>query len=46
MLKSGCKDLLALFSIMLACICAIKELSIEELHSNHSKDELKEDVDN
>ena len=31
---------------MLACICAVKELSIEELNTNHSKDELKENVDN
>ena len=31
---------------MLACICAVKELSIEELNTNHSEDELKEDVDN
>ena len=31
---------------MLACICAVEELSIEELNTNHSKDELKEDVDN
>ena len=31
---------------MLACIRAVEELSIEELYTNHSKDELKEDVDN
>ena len=30
---------------MLACICAVEELSIEELDTNHSKDELKKDVD-
>jgi len=30
---------------MLACIRAVEELSIEELYTNHSKDELKEDVD-
>ena len=30
---------------MLACICAVEELSIEELNTNHSEDELKEDVD-
>ena len=31
---------------MLACIRAEEEFSIEELHSDHSKDELKEKVDN
>ena len=31
---------------MLGCICAIEELSVEELHSNHGKDEKKEDVHN
>ncbi len=31
---------------MLARICAVEKLSIEQLDPNHSKDELKEDVDN
>ena len=31
---------------MLALICAVEELSIEQLNANHSKNELKEDVDN
>ena len=31
---------------MLAFICTIEELSIEKLNPNHSKDKLKEDVDN
>ena len=31
---------------MLALICAVEELSIEELDANHSKDELEKDVDN
>ena len=30
---------------MFALICAVEELSIEELDTNHSKDELKKDVD-
>ena len=31
---------------MLALICAVEELSVEQLDANHSKNELKEDVDN
>ena len=31
---------------MLALICAVEELSIEQLDANHSENELKEDVDN
>ena len=31
---------------MLARICAVKKLSIEKLDPDHSKDKLKEDVDN
>ena len=31
---------------MFALICAVEELSIEELDANHSKDELEKDVDN
>lgn len=31
---------------MLALICAVEELSIEQLDADHSKNELKEDVDN
>lgn len=31
---------------MLARICAVEKLSIEQLDPDHSKDELKEDVDN
>ena len=31
---------------MLARICAVEKLSIEQLDPYHSKDELKEDVDN
>ena len=38
-------DLLALFGIVFTGISAIEELSIEQLNSDHSKDELKEDVD-
>ena len=38
-------DLLALFGIVFTCISAVEELSIEQLNSDHSKDELKEDVD-
>ena len=30
---------------MFARICAVEKLSIEQLDPNHSKDELKEDVD-
>ena len=39
-------DLLALFGIVFTGVSAIEELSIEQLNSDHSKDELKEDVDN
>ena len=38
--------LLAFLGIVLALICAVEELSIEQLDANHSKNELKEDVDN
>lgn len=31
---------------MFALICAVEELSIEQLDTDHSKNELKEDVDN
>ena len=31
---------------MLARICAVEKLSIEKLDPDHSKDKLKEDVDN
>ena len=37
---------LTLLGIVLALICAVEELSIEQLDANHSKNELKEDVDN
>ena len=39
-------NLLALLRIMFAGISAVEEFSIEQLNSNHSKDELKENVDN
>ena len=39
-------DLLALVGIVLACIRAVEELSIEQLHPDHSEDELKEKVNN
>ena len=43
--KKWNKYSLTLLSIVLALICAVEELSIEELDTNHSKDELKKDVD-
>ena len=38
-------NLLTIFGIMFAFICTIEELPIEELNSNHSEDELKENID-
>ena len=37
---------LTLLGVVFALICAVEELSIEELDANHSKDELEKDVDN
>ena len=45
-LKISNKYSLTLLGIVLALICAVEELSIEQLDANHSKNELKEDVDN
>lgn len=36
---------LALFFRQLRCVSAVQEFSLEELHGYHSKDELKQDVD-
>ena len=38
--------LLTILGIVFACIIAVEELSIEELDSHHSEDELEESVDN
>ena len=38
--------LLTLLGVVFARISAVEELSIEKLNSDHSKDKLKENVDN
>ena len=37
---------LTLLRVMLALVCAVEELPIEQLDTNHSKDKLEQDVDN